>query len=236
MMAGDEAPGGAAFSRTRKGSWPLDRAQLAGRAARASVVALAGLCSAAATGHAADPVARDIAAAAGLSFQDGRLGLTQGETPVFDYDRDGQRDILLSTHNVSPWRLMRNKGNGTFAEVLAGTFARTDRHGCIARDLGSLGGSGRPDGRPDLYCVTGACQGRCEREYPNSLFIQSGDGTFCEVAAAWGVDDPHGRGREAVALDYDKDGLLDLAVANQVRPSSRPRTGCSGTSAADSGR
>jgi FG-GAP-like repeat len=185
------------------------------RVSRAALFALAALLGAAGGADAADPVARDIAAAAGLGFQDGRLGLTQGETPVFDYDGDGQRDILLSTHNVSPWRLMRNKGNGTFAEALAETFARTDRHGCVARDLGGLGGSGRPDGRPDLYCVTGACQGRCEREYPNSLFIQGGDGTFRDVAAAWGADDPHGRGREAVALDYDKDGLLDLAVANQ---------------------
>ena len=49
-----------------------------GRACRAAVVVLAGLLKAAAGAHAADLVARDIAVAAGLSFQGERLGLTQG--------------------------------------------------------------------------------------------------------------------------------------------------------------
>jgi hypothetical protein len=134
---------------------------------------------------------------------------------VFDYDRDGKQDILVSTHNVSPWRLMRQQANGSFAEILTGTFRTTDGHGCLARDLGSIGGSGRPDGRLDVYCVSGACKGRCRQPYPDSLFIQRADCTFVDVAEAWGVADPHGRGREAVALDYDRDGLLDLAVANE---------------------
>ncbi|MFZ1428377.1 MAG: VCBS repeat-containing protein [Geminicoccaceae bacterium] len=162
-----------------------------------------------------DPVARDIAAEVGLNFHGAALAKTQGETPIFDYDGDGDSDILLSTHGGSPWPLMQNQGNGTFKEVLNGTFFTTDRHGCVDADFGSLSGNGRPDGLPDLYCVTGACKGTCKKEYPNSLFIQRPDHTFAEVGRSWGVADPHGRGRKPLAFDFNNDGLPDIVVANE---------------------
>ena len=162
-----------------------------------------------------DPVAHDVAAGLGLNFHGAALAKTQGETPVFDYDGDGQLDILLSTHGGSPWPLLRNLGDNTFTEVLNGTFYQTDRHGCVVGDFGSLGAGGLPDGLPDLYCVTGACNGTCKKPYPKALFLQAPDHTFTDVAASWGVTDPHGRGRKAVTLDFDHDGLPDLAVANE---------------------
>ena len=162
-----------------------------------------------------DPVARDVAAEVGLNFHGATLAKTQGETPIFDYDGDGDQDILLSTHGGSPWALMQNQGNDTFTEVLNGTFYKTDRHGCVDADFGSLEGYGRPDGLPDLYCVTGACNGTCKKEYPNSLFIQRPDHSFVDVAKSWGVADAHGRGRKALAFDFNNDGLPDIFVANE---------------------
>lgn len=167
------------------------------------------------------PTARDDAFFAGLSFRGKRLGLTQGESPVFDYDGDGKLDILLSTHGTMPWPLMRNQGNDTYSEVLAGTFVKQDRHGCVAGDFGSIGGSGRPDGLPDLYCVIGADHGLSTDDYSNELYLQKPDHTFVNVAKAWGVEDSHGRGRVAAAIDYNNDGLLDLVVANEA-PSMLP--------------
>lgn len=165
--------------------------------------------------QAGDPVARDIAGEIGLNFHGATQSATQGETPIFDYDGDGDSDIMLSTHGASPWALMQNQGNGTFVEVLYGTFFKTDRHGCVDADFGSLTGDGRPDGLPDLYCVTGACKGTCTKAYPNSLFIQRPDHTFADVAASWGVTDPHGRARKPLAFDFNNDGLLDIVVANE---------------------
>ena len=162
-----------------------------------------------------DPVAHDIAAEIGLNFHGQQLAGTQGKSAVFDYDGDGLRDILLSTHGGSPWPLMQAQPDGTFHEILAGTFFRADRHGCVAADFGSIGGYGRPDGLQDLYCVTGACKGTCTKEYPNSLFIQRADHTFQDVARSWGVADVHGRGREPAVIDYDRDGLPDIVVANE---------------------
>lgn len=184
-------------------------------AALALVAAFLGLMGTLAEVRAADVVARDIAAEVGLNFHGEELAKTQGMMPVFDYDGDGYDDILLSTHGGTPWPLMRNQGDWTFKEVLNGTFFKADRHGCVAADFGSIDGSGRPDGLPDVYCVTGACKGTCKKEYPNSLFIQRPDHSFVDVAKSWGVADPHGRGRKPIAFDFNNDGLTDIVVANE---------------------
>lgn len=162
-------------------------------------------------------VASDGAAAAGLSYFGQRLGPTQGESLVFDYDQDGDPDILLSAHG-SPggWPLLQNQGNGTFLGVLPGTLPKKDRHGCVAADFGSPEGAGLPDGRPDFYCVLGACEGTCTANYPNELYLQTAQRTFVRVADSWGAADPHGRGRQPAVLDYDRNGLPDLVVANEI--------------------
>jgi hypothetical protein len=180
-----------------------------GALAMAAAVSLA----AATMASAADPVARDIGPAAGLQPHGLANVSTQGETPPFDVDADGDPDLMLSTHGGSTWPLMRNNGDGTFTEIA--NFPKTDRHGCAAADFGSPSGDGLPDGRPDLYCVTGACKGTCTKEYPNNLFLQMPDGTFVEAARAWGVADPHGRGRVPLVIDYNRDGKLDLVVVNE---------------------
>ncbi|MGD9510916.1 MAG: FG-GAP repeat domain-containing protein [Geminicoccaceae bacterium] len=162
---------------------------------------------------AADPFARDIGPATGLLPHGLTNTSTQGETPVFDFDGDGLLDMVLSTHGGSSWPLMRGNAGGTFTE--RSNFAKTDRHGCAAADLGSPTGDGLPDGLPDLYCVTGACKGNCKKNYPNHLYLQQSDHSFTETGAAWGVGDPHGRGRVPLILDYDRDGLPDIAVINE---------------------
>lgn len=167
---------------------------------------------------AVDPVARDVAAVAGLVYPQGVNQQSYGKSPIVDYDGDGDLDVLLSAH-LAEWPLMSNRGNGTFARVLPRTFMPADRHSCVAADFGSIGGTGRPDGRPDVYCVTGSCKGTCPG--PNHLFIQKADHSFAEVGTAWGVNDPGPPARDTAALDYDRDGLMDLAVANAT-PSAVP--------------
>ena len=161
--------------------------------------------------HATDPVAVDSAAAAGMTW----VGPTQGTAAVFDFDKDGDDDVVPSRHGGAPWPIMRNNGNGTFTEVSRGALDLEDRHGCIAGDFGTAANDGHPDGRLDLYCIVGGCRGSqfCSKE--NDLVFQLPTGGFSRnQAVARGVADIHGRARQAMALDFDKDGLLDLAVAN----------------------
>ena len=94
-------------------------------------------------------------------------------------------------------------------DVLPGSFAAgQDRHGCTTGDYNG-------DGNPDLYCVRGACKGICTKNYPNELYLQRSDRTFEKIVGAWGADDPHGRGRGALTLDFDQDGDQDLLVLNE---------------------
>src|SRR6266404_2357980 len=54
---------------------------------------------------------------------------------------------------------------------------------------------------------------------PDHLFHNNGDGTFTDVSVKAGVSDPSGYyGLEAVFVDVDDDGWLDLAVANDSVP------------------
>ena len=70
---------------------------------------------------------------------------------------------------------------------------------------GSVGDFNR-DGRQDLFLVTGG-------EGPDRLYLNQGDGTFREVAAAAGVAEVH-RGHGSVVGDVDKDGWLDIFVTS----------------------
>ena len=65
-------------------------------------------------------------------------------------------------------------------------------------------------GRLDVFAVNEAS--------PNRLLAGRDDGTFEDVAAAYGVDDPDQHGRGVVAFDANGDGLLDLAWANWEGP------------------
>lgn len=62
------------------------------------------------------------------------------------------------------------------------------------------------DGLSDIYFP--------QLDGPNALYRNDGGGTFSEVAAAAGVDDPEGSGNGGCAADYDNDGDQDLYVTN----------------------
>lgn len=135
---------------------------------------------------------------------------TTGGLGFFDFDGDGNLDLYLvnggstpGNRSPSPVRsaLYRNSGNGRFQDVAAN--AGVDRlpfygMGVAAADYDN-------DGRTDFY-VTG---------YPSSrLFHNKGDGTFTNVSKAAGVENAGEWAASAAWLDYDRDGLLDLFVAN----------------------
>jgi FG-GAP-like repeat len=152
--------------------------------------------------------ARDVASQAGIA----RDVSTEGENCVFDYNRDGVEDLLLSVHDPAgdPWQLFQGQPDGSFVETNIGTFPAGpwyDRHGCATGDFNG-------DGRPDIYFSVGACLGTCTR--PKELWIQTVDGSFVERAAQYGIDDPGGRGRQPIALNADGDKWPDLFTGQEI--------------------
>jgi len=137
-----------------------------------------------------------------------------GGVAFFDYDNDGWLDIFLvngtTIEGFPPGQepsnyLFRNNRDGTFTEVTreAGLRRGGWGQGCCIGDYDN-------DGYDDLF-VTYWGQ--------NVLYHNNGDGTFTDVTEKAGLMQP-GPGRRwntgACFLDYDRDGHLDLFVANYV--------------------
>ncbi len=124
---------------------------------------------------------------------------------VADYNGDGWPDFLFNRGWSKPMRLYRNIG-GRFQEDKRTDFGIKDRLDCEWGDP-------NVDGRPDLYCAVGAQYGTALKA--NQLWIQQADGTFKDEAAAWGVTDPYGRGRQVTFFNLNGDKFPDLFVGNE---------------------
>jgi enediyne biosynthesis protein E4 len=146
---------------------------------------------------------------------------------VGDYDGDARPDLF-----VTRWRsyaLYRNKGDGTFEDVTEASGLSGDRDWPTSAAFADLDN----DGDLDLYvCHYGAwdadhptlckdpsntfhasCDPRTVSATPDHLFRNDG-GRFTDVSTEAGIVDREGRGLGVVAADFDDDGLVDLAVAN----------------------
>ena len=128
----------------------------------------------------------------------------------FDYDQDGWLDLFLlsGTRLQNPPenatnRLYRNQRDGTFEDVT--TKAGLRRTGWASS---VTVGDYDNDGDDDVF-VTYWGQ--------NVLYRNQGDATFEDVTAGAGLRDKETRwGSGATFLDYDRDGDLDLFVANYL--------------------
>ena len=131
----------------------------------------------------------------------------------FDYDNDGDNDILMVNGCDWPWakqpsgtpqtmHLFRNDGKGNFADVTAEAGLTASFYG-----MGPAFGDFDSDGWLDVF-VTGVGK--------NHLF-RNKQGVFEDVTEAMGVagtDDQWAC--PAIWFDYDRDGKLDLMVGNYV--------------------
>jgi len=182
-----------------------------------SVGAAAGICAARPS-----PQVRytDVAAAAGLHFRHDNAASsekflieTMGSGCAWiDYDQNGLLDLYLvngaatsAYQPKAPLRsaLYRNNGDGSFTDV-------TEKAGVSAAGLFGMGvavGDYNKDGFPDLFVLG---YGR------SILYRNNGDGTFTDVTAHAGIANVGRWASSAAWFDYDKDGHLDLVIANYV--------------------
>ena len=178
----------------------------------------------------------DIAEKAGLTFTNVFGGLqtkkyiietTGTGVAIFDYDNDGWPDIFLVNGTTlegfpagkSPTNhLYRNNHDGTFSDVTA-------RAGLTATGWGQgvCVGDYDNDGWEDLYVTS----------YGKNRLYHNQQGVFTEIAEKAGVaGSGKAWGSGCAFVDYDRDGLLDLIVANYVdfdlstTPAPGERTSC----------
>ena len=179
----------------------------------------------------------DEAAASGLDFVHfngaaGRFHYPELIPPgvgLFDYDNDGDLDVWLVQGRmieegqtpadafIPPagpgplgGRLFRNDLDAgpdgaprlRFTDVTAASGIAADGYG-----LGVAAADVNNDGWTDLFLTNFG---------PDALYLNRGDGTFREEAAARGLGPTAGFGVSAAFVDYDRDGWLDLYVGHNV--------------------
>jgi hypothetical protein len=177
----------------------------------------------------------DVTAAAGLGLARNVSGRARDKellleemgcgAAFFDYDNDGWLDIFLVNGTSADPKardggptsyLFRNNRDGTFTDVTekAGLLRSGWGQACCVGDYDN-------DGFDDLFVTY---FGR------NVLYHNNGDGTFTDVTEKAGLAGSADRwGAGCCFLDYDRDGNLDLFVANYVSfdPARAPRPGSS---------
>ncbi len=127
-----------------------------------------------------------------------------GGVAVGDIDNDGLDDVFFSGNMVSN-KLYLNKGNFQFEDISERAGIQGDERWYAGATMVDING----DGYLDLYLsVSGK-----DRTTSNELYINNGDLTFTEEAKDYGIDDV-GKSVQSTFFDYDKDGDLDLYVAN----------------------
>ena len=129
-----------------------------------------------------------------------------------DFDNDGDEDVFVGAYR-SPNSLYRNNGDGTFTDIADPVMAPP--LGFLT--FGAAWGDYNRDGLLDLYVVN-------RRSGPeagvNQFFVNNGDGTFTDRAPELGLDDAKA-GLEAVWIDFDNDGDVDLYLSNDKHGGNR---------------
>ena len=145
-------------------------------------------------------------------YREFSLGAIGTGVAIDDYDSDGRPDVFV-VNKTGTNHLYRNLGDFRFEDVseftgVAGPLGAW-KQGAAFADIDN-------DGRPDLYvCRFGA---------PNLLYVNQGDGTFREEAAARGLALADASSMAAFS-DYDRDGWLDVYVQTNLLDGERRPNG-----------
>lgn len=127
--------------------------------------------------------------------------VTDDAAVLFDYDNDGDLDVLEIAGNKQ--RLLRNDG-GKFTDVTASANALAKTTTQIA--TAAIAGDYDNDGKPDVLVV---------RQGALTLYHNDGNGSFSDVSSAAKLSQTPAGARSAAFVDVDHDGDLDIVIAGR---------------------
>ena len=176
-----------------------------------------------------DGTFEDVTEKAGLQGTGYGMGVAVG-----DYDNDGFEDLYVTEYGGN--HLYHNNGNGTFTDVTlrsgTGGDATPGMQWSTSAAWVDLDNDGRLDlvvlryvrwDWEDVWCgehregYRAYCHPDIFPAIAPLVYHNNGDGTFTEQAAKLGLATP-GKGLGIALADFDRDGKIDLAVANDSMP------------------
>ena len=147
---------------------------------------------------------------------------------VGDYDNDGDVDLFVT--NVGPNVLYRNDGHGNFEDVSIQAGVGDPGWGTAAafvdldgdRDLDLFHANYINWSEvTELQCFISGVPTYCPPQNYQSaavdrLFRNNGDGSFTDISLEVGLNRAFGNGFGVVTGDFDRDGNIDIFVANDM--------------------
>lgn len=140
---------------------------------------------------------------------------------VGDIDGNGYDDLVIGGSSQYPAQVLLQQPDGKFIQrdlLPKGTY-KLNEH---VKDEGILLFDANGDGHPDLYIASGGYFNRPgSPQYQDRLYINDGKGHFTEAKDA--LPQNFTSKLCVKAIDYNKDGKLDLFVSGRVDPWHYPR-------------
>jgi hypothetical protein len=161
---------------------------------------------------------------AGVAF--GEDGAARGAMGVdtADYDHSGRWHLLVGNFSNQMLGLYHNEGNGLFVDEAP--RSAVGRSSLLSLTFGCFFFDYDLDGWPDIFAANGhideeigRVQPRVQYKQPPLLFRNLGQGRFEDVSKAMGPQFARPMvARGAAYADFDRDGDLDLLVADNQGP------------------
>ena len=142
----------------------------------------------------------------GARYSENETGSIGTGIAIGDYDGDGRPDIFVVS-KTGTCRLFRNLGNWRFEDVTERAGVGDKGQAVDEWKQGATFVDVNNNGLLDIYV--------CRFNAPNLLYINQGDGTFKEEAAARGLA-VKDASVMAAFCDYDRDGFLDVFIQTNI--------------------